>query len=117
MLAVGTKTSLVIGISECSRDKHRNQVRRFLRGLSTDELQFIAQFLGGHILESQYQNGEECALGAGRERIGYLERFMQGCAPASTVQRLSDRDHKVILLQEYLSRSGFIVVSVSIRSQ
>jgi hypothetical protein len=62
------------------------KARRFLQGLSSDELQFIAEYLGACILES---------AGPGQGSTGYC-------------QETPDQDHKMILLLEYLRRSGLV---------
>jgi hypothetical protein len=70
----------------------RTDARRFLQGLSSDELQFIAEYLGACILESK------------RPCQGYQGQLMTefGYRPATP-----DQDHKLILLHEYLRRSGY----------
>ena len=42
---------LVGALASCADTPSRANARRFLRGLSSDELQFIAEFLGACILE------------------------------------------------------------------
>jgi hypothetical protein len=60
-------------------------MRRFLLGLSTDELQFIAGFLGSCILERSIA---QCYAQA-------------GCYRALSLLGCQDLDHKMILVREY----------------
>ena len=74
----------------------RSKARRFLAGLSSDELQFIAGFLGSCILES---------LGPG------------ACDRSVGARKLSaDHELKMILLLEYLCCSGLQKVSMPARA-
>jgi len=75
----------------------RANARRFVNGLSSDELQFIAGYLGACILESTQQSQRSRAELAAR-----LAEFQQ--SHARTLG--ADQDHKMILLLEYLWRSG-----------
>lgn len=68
-------------------------------GLSSDELEFIAEFLGACILESNQRCRPSRAQLA--ERIA---QFHRACGVSSAA--VEDRDHKVILLMEYLCRAG-----------
>ena len=47
------RNSLVAALVACADQPLKAKARRFLAGLSSDELQFIAEFLGSSILESQ----------------------------------------------------------------
>jgi hypothetical protein len=72
----------------------RRRARQFLLGLSTDELQYIAEFLGSCVLESeQPYRWTRPQLNQG------IQRFDQ-CQKNS----VSDRQHKMILLLEFLCR-------------
>jgi len=71
-----------------------------LVGLSSDELQFIAEFLGACVLESTEKS--RCSRSELAERIGQFQRGRLGCSPG----RSEDQDHKMILLLEFLCRSG-----------
>ena len=90
------RQDLVTALTACTENPFRAKARRFLIGLSADELQFIAEFLGALILEP----ADPC-----------------GCSRAELAQRIADfqrarprhsslDDHKMILLLEYLCRSG-----------
>jgi hypothetical protein len=83
------RSALVTALMACSDRSLKTDARRFLEGLSSDELQFIAAYLGARILESA-----ECRRGSGQSsELPYC-------------QMTPDRDHKMILLLEYLRRSG-----------
>ena len=81
------RRSLISALVEYAALPSRSRARRFLVGLSSEELQFIAGFLGSCILESAEL----------REYRRLLSR------PDSEVQ-----EHKVLVLREYLSRSGLV---------
>ena len=89
------RNALVTALLACSDNtqKTKTQARRFLQGLSSDELQFIAEYLGSRILES---------TGARRNSADQLIGEFQTSRDYSS---LPDQDHKMILLLEYLRRS------------
>jgi hypothetical protein len=76
-------------------------VRNFLQGLSSDELGYIAEFFGACILETLAPPQPSRTHLA--ESIAEFERLHGGAARTA---RCTDHDHKIILLREYLSRSG-----------
>ena len=83
------RSTLVTALIACSDSSLKTKARLFLEGLSSDELQFIAEYLGARILES----AESC----------------HGSSPFSALPccgKTPDRDHKMILLLEYLRHSG-----------
>jgi hypothetical protein len=93
------RDSLVAALVACADQPLKSEARRFLAGLSSDELQFIAEFLGSCVLESQIRWARNRAELA--ERIA---RFQQ--VGVDRTQRCStDQAHKMILLLEYLCRS------------
>ncbi len=85
------RRSLITALAECAESSFRWRARRFLLGLSADELQFIAQFMGGHILESA-----ECCDA----------RALRSCGS-------EDQQLKLIVLREYLSQSGLQQISAA----
>ncbi len=95
---VARRQDLVAALSAYTENPFRSKTRRFLLGLSADELEFIAEFLGSSILEG----GDPCGWSRARmaERIGAFRGSRPGGA------RGIDNDHKLILLLEYLCRSG-----------
>jgi len=83
------------------------EARRFLRGLSCDELQFIAEFLGACVLEARH----DCARGRGE-----LAREIASFQAATGAGEASpDREHKMILLLEFLCRSGVSAARMAAR--
>ena len=91
------RSTLVAALVSCADSPHKSQARRFVEGLSADELQFIAEFLGACVLDPAGQSCPSRAQWA--ERIA---RYQQ----ASAGRVSPDREHKMILLLEYLCRSG-----------
>jgi hypothetical protein len=101
-----TLLDALLGFADKSR---RSGAHRFLTGLSADELQFIAGFLGACVLESAAEGPRSHA-----ELDDTLMDF-----PASGRCRTTpsyDQEHKMILLLEYLRRSGIRQVSRVSRS-
>src|SRR5689334_22479251 len=90
------KTILVKSLSVVVPDPQRRKARQFLLGLSTDELQYIAEFLGSCILESEHMYAwTRPQLSHGIQRFDHSQK-----------KSVADRDHKMILLMEFLSRCG-----------
>ena len=101
------RSTLVAALVSCADSPHRSTARRFVQGLSSDELQFIAGFLGACVLDS---SGKACASRAQwAERIARYQQASAGCRPC----RSADQEHKMILLLEYLCRRGVPRVPVS----
>ena len=90
------RKSLVAALVECADQPLKSKVRRFLAGLSSDELQFIAEFLGSCILDAPVHCARSRAELA--ERIACFQRARADCARV----RCTDQEHKMILLLEYL---------------
>ncbi len=86
------------------------KARRFLVGLSFDELQFIAEFLGASILESTEEG--RCSRSELAERIAQFQRGRRRCSSGCS----EDQDHKMILVLEYLCRSGSPRISLAVRA-
>jgi hypothetical protein len=94
------RNSLVAALVACADQPLKSEARRFLAGLSSDELQFIAEFLGSCVLESQGRGA--CNRAELAQRIARFQR-----ARADRARHCStDQTHKMILLLEYLCRSG-----------
>lgn len=81
------RPALVAALASCVDSKKQSQTRDFLGGLSCDELEFIADYLASCILEST--------------RIGELRQARLSSSDVS-----ADQEHKMILLVEFLCRSG-----------
>jgi hypothetical protein len=113
--AVAKKSSLVCALVACLESSQRRSTRRFLQGLATDELQYIAEFLGACILESGGQcRGSRTQLA---EAIKQFERNRHGAiadANSRGLDSLQDQEHKMILLLEYLCRSGMTHHTMSV---
>lgn len=98
---------LIRALCSCAGDRRQGKARRFLQGLSADELNYIAEFLGSCILESNDRLGS--TRGQLAEDVARFERCRREAAPERNGRRrastsLQDNDHKMILLLEYLSR-------------
>jgi len=78
------RSALVAALIGCVEHPLKARTKRFLCGLSYDELQFIAEYLGARILESAWGGGQ--TLGVQR--------------------RTEDAELKMILLLEYLGFAG-----------
>jgi hypothetical protein len=93
---------LVTALVDCTDGPARFRVRRFLQGLSADELQFLASFWGACVLESDGPVHSNHTLLA--HRIGQL---LSASAPGY------DCDHKLLLLLEYLGRTRSVNAAVN----
>ena len=108
------KSTLVRALSLCVDDSQKREIKRFLLGLATDELQYIAEFLGSCILESGWRwQGNRSQLA---EAIKQFDRSRPepGCRCAAGALRDQDHEHKMILLLEYLCRSGLTQFTLSV---
>ena len=104
------RNSLVAALVACADQPLKSNARRFLTGLSSDELQFIAEFLGSCVLESQVRCARNRAELA--ERIA---RFQQARADRARM-RSADQELKMIVLLEYLCRAGVPGLSMPARA-
>jgi hypothetical protein len=93
---VAQRQDLVAALVACAEGPCRAQARRFVNGLSADEMQFIAEFLGSCILESTRSGRNSRAELAAR-----ICAFQQARRRASAAAQ----DEKSIVLLEYLCRS------------
>jgi len=91
------RSALVSALAARAESALRSRLRRFLLGLSRDELQFIASYLGACILESSGESDE----GGSRTTV-------------FSVRGAEDRELKMILLLEYLYRSGIRDSAISL---
>lgn len=105
MLSVAPKSMLVSALCSCAEVRRQSRTRRFLEGLSSDELQYIAEFLGACILEAQRRC--VCTRAQLAESIERFEGSRTADAPGhGSPVSLRLQEHKMILLLEYLCRSG-----------
>jgi hypothetical protein len=90
---------LVAALLSLAEKSVKPDARSFLQGLSFDELEFIAGYFGGCILESTARPGL---------RPPVPRRIAGQRLPAarSSELRVTDRDHKMIVLMEFLCRCG-----------
>jgi len=89
------RSSLVAALSQCAQGSVRARARRFLLGLSADELQFIAEFLG------------TCILAASEDMPSAAESVqLREFTLASPGKQRIDREDKIIVLREFLHHSG-----------
>lgn len=94
---VPRRQDLVAALIACADTGCRATARRFVDGLSKDELQFIAEYLGACIL----QPPDLC--GCSRAELAeHVSKFLR----SRSSERAPDRDHKSILLLEFLCRTG-----------
>jgi hypothetical protein len=95
------RSALVTALTACAGSRERQGVRDFLLGLSWDELEYIAEFVGSTILES----AGLCPVN--REQLaGRIAEFDHGRTARPAISPDSDRYHKMIVLMEFLCRTG-----------
>ena len=94
------RVSLVKALSTVALLDRRKTARRFLQGLSTEELRYIASYFGACLLESAV-HGQPVS----RDQIAWDIVQYECCCRGQTECRWRDVDaeHKMILLLEYLS--------------
>jgi hypothetical protein len=103
------RRALLTALALCADRTLRTRTRRFLAGLSRDELQFFAEFLGASILECDCQKpGSRAELA---ERVAEFQKARCVCQPAPA----ADGDHKMILLLEFLCLSGLQRAPLAVR--
>jgi hypothetical protein len=81
--------------------------RRFLEGLSSDELLYIVDYLGARVLDPDLAPGKSRHLAAQQ-----VLRYQQCCRRSEPV-----RSHKMILLLEFLKRTELGVAAELIASR
>ena len=101
------RTDLLTALEACADPSHKVCAREFLTGLSFDELQFIAEFVGAAILEP----GQPC-----RGSRALLAARIEGFRCSRGADRVSqDEEHKMILLLEFLCRGAVQQIPASVR--
>jgi hypothetical protein len=90
-----TRYPLIRALSVYAETGARARALRFLMGLSSDELQFIASYLGAWILELS----EDSARAAESLQVWQ-------CSTQRTSMRRTDQENKIILVREFLHVSG-----------
>ena len=91
------RNTLVAALVACADRPMKFRARRFLLGLSSDELQFIAEYFGACILASG--DGSACGDTELAGRIIQFQRYAEA-------RKAADRELKLILLREYLCHAG-----------
>ena len=105
------QNALVDALVSCADRPLKPKARRFLVGLSFDELQFIAEFLGACVLESAEES--RCSRSELAARIAQFQRGRLRCSPGCS----EDQYHKMILLLEYLCQSGSPRITLAMRAR
>jgi hypothetical protein len=103
------QSALVAALTSCADGPRQLKARDFLLGLSHDELQFIAEFLGASILE--FEEKRRCSRAQLAQRIAEFQRARSSAAPSP------DQHHKMILLLEFLCRSGLQQAPAGVRAR
>jgi hypothetical protein len=101
---------LISAITSSAEGRFQEKARKFLQGLSTDELQYIAEFLGACVLESLGRSAH-----SRRELADGIAQFEQ--VRRASADRFDDQEHKMILLLEYLCRSQLTHCSLAMRAE
>ena len=96
----GERAHLVKALSTVAMTERRGTARRFLEGLSTDELRYIAGYLGACLLESAAYT-----RGVSRGQIAWeiLQYECSRCGHPMALDTARHSEHNMILLLEYLS--------------
>ena len=95
MLVVSERASLVKALSAVALTDSRRKARRFLQGLSTNELRYIASYMGACLLESALHDEPE-------SRSQVLWEIAQHECRRGGDCECSNVEHQMILLVEYL---------------
>lgn len=99
MPVASERASLVRALSTVAFNDRRRMALRFLQGLSTEELRYIASYFGACLLESAI-HGEPVS----RSQIAGEILQYECCRVGSSLRGIpEDLEHKMILLVEYLS--------------
>jgi hypothetical protein len=101
------RPTLVTALSACVDKPQQSKARHFLSGLSCDELQFIAEYVGSCILDS----ARMCCCSR-EQLVGRIAAF-QRARQENPLASQADQEHKMILLLEFLCRSGMQQLSVA----
>ena len=104
------RSVLVAALVSCAEGRLQPKARRFLAGLSADELQFIAEFMGASILESDRPS--PCARPDLANQVEDFRRAHSGRSAAP-----DDQDLKSILLLEFLRSSAAYRAPAALRAE
>jgi hypothetical protein len=103
--------TLISAIALCAEPRFQKKARGFLQGLSTDELQYIAEFLGACMLETSWRS-DAFSRADMAEGIFQYEQICHAHQDS-----LADPEHKMILLLEYLCRSQPTHCALAVRAE
>lgn len=101
------RASLVAALVSVTETDRRRLTRRFLEGLSSDELLYIVDYLGARVLDPGLAPGKSRHLAAQQ-----ILRYQQVCRSEEPV-----RCHKMILLLEFLKRTELGVAAEMLASR
>ena len=93
------RDTLIAALTSCAASSFKPKARRFLSGLSCDELQFIAAYVGSCILENSF----------GTPLADDLRQRLSTCRP----QLREDLEHKMVLVTEFFGVSQRPLVRAS----
>ena len=103
------RSTLVSALAACADPSRRFGARRFLAGLSTDEMRFIAEFLGASVLEAGPESScSRAELGARIAEFQFSRTYVRRSGP--------DLEHKMIVLLEFLCRSHIRQAPMAMRA-
>ncbi len=87
------RDALIAALTSCADNSFQPKARRFLSGLSCDELQFIAGYVGSCILENSL--GPACSFADIQRRQ----------MPLPKTHLREDIEHKMVLVMEFFGVS------------
>ena len=107
MSLAGERATLVNALSTVAVLERRRKIRRFLEGLSSEELRYIAGYLGACLIESTlpYRSVPRAQIACQILRYeGYpvCDDEVRWNTPQPQEPRASNLEHRMILLLEYL---------------
>jgi hypothetical protein len=112
------RASLVNAISSMSTSGHREAARRFLEGLSADELQYIAAYFGARLLEPR-PNGTEQSRNEVAHQIERYEgkrKTPQRSNGSKVPPESNTVSHRMIVLLEYLRACNMRSKTAAVRA-
>ena len=101
------RASLVTALVTVTETARRRTTRRFLEGLSSDELLYIVDYFGARILDPNLAPGESRYLAAQQ-----VLRYQRCCRKQEPM-----RSHKMILLLEFLRHTELGVAAEVLASR
>jgi hypothetical protein len=111
---VKERTAFVDALSSLTNLSHREPTRCFLEGLSRDELQYIAAYLGARTLDPELAFSDPSRDHLSQQVEAYEHRrcestfkYATSCQDGAAILSGSDAGHKMILLLEFLMISAF----------